>query len=344
VSGVSARRLVARALVGESVNVGALVEARRAYGSWNALYQALAEERLAALLAFRLGDQDLPGGERFGEDLRSRGRNVLAANLWRRKLFAELRGTLAAAGIPALPIKGVDVAFASFPSPSCRPMTDIDVLVSPDNYRAAQRVLRREGFIPGPHEPRWWPGRTFSRGGGEAVDLHWSPAAGLPPRRGMASLCYLGGNEKDLREEFRLLVSVCHHQNHFFSLPLLYFYETLLLARRVSWPRYWSLARRWSVVRVTAFVLGLARSFFGGESPAGKFGILKTLAARALSGVDPGRGARAAAVYAASLDNPAAAFAWGFRKPTWAEEVLTRGSMNGLPSNTKGKGKLLETA
>ena len=340
---VSARRLVARALGGESVDVGALVEARRAFGSWGRLYETLKEERLAALLAFRLSGEDFPAGEAFVEDLRSQGRAVLAANLLRRKLFDELKKTLAAAGIPALPIKGVDVAFASFPSPSCRPMTDIDVLVSPDDYRAAQRVLRSEGFLPGLREPRWWPGRTFSRAG-EAVDLHWSPAAGLPPRRGMASLCYLGGNERALREEFRLLVSVCHHQNHFFSLPLLYYYETLLLASRVSWPCYWSLARRWSVVRVTAFVLGLARSFFGGEAPAGRFGILKILAAPALSGADPGRGVRAAAVYAASLDNPAAAFAWGFRKPAWAREVLTRGSLNGEFSNMKGKGKLLETA
>jgi hypothetical protein len=343
VRSVSARRLVARVLGGETVDVGALVEARRALGSWGRLYEALTEERLASLMACRLGDEALPAGEAFAERLRSRGRTVLAANLLRRKLFDELKGTLAAAGIPSLPIKGVDVAFASFPHPSCRPMTDVDVLVSPDNYRAAQEVLRREGFTPGPREPRWWPGRTFSRGG-EAVDLHWSPAAGLPPRRGMASLCYLGGNERALREEFRLLVSVCHHQNHFFSLPLLYYYETLLLAGRVSWSRYWPLARRWSVVRVTAFVLGLARSFFGGDAPAGKFSILKTLAASALSGADPGRGARAAAVYAASLDNPAAAFAWGFRKPAWAEEVLTRGTWNGETPDKKGKGKLLEAA
>ena len=320
-----------------------MVEARRAFGSWDRLYDVLNEERLAPLLAFRLGEEEFPAGEEFAERLRARARTVLAANLWYRKAFDELRLTLAAAGIPALPIKGVDVAFASFPNPSCRPMTDIDVLVSPDNYRAAQRVLKREGFLPGPREPRWWPGRTFSYGG-TAVDLHWSPAAGLPPRRGMAALCYLDGEEKASREEFRLLVSICHHQNHFFSLPLLYYYETLLLANRVSWPRYWRLARRWSVGRVTTFILGLARSFFGGEAPAGKFGILKTLAASALSGADPGRGARAAAVYAASLDNPAAALASGFRRPAWAEEVLTRGPLNGGPPNAKGKGKLIEAA
>jgi hypothetical protein len=97
-------------------------------------------------------------------------------------------------------------------------------------------------------------------------------------------------------------------------------------------------------MRVTTFVLGLARSFFGGEVPAGRFSILKALAASALAGADPGRGARAAAVYAASLDNPAAALAWGVRRPAWAEEILTRSSFNGEPSNTKGKGKLLEAA
>lgn len=340
---VSARRLLARAVGGERADVGALVKARRAFGSWARVYEALQEERLAPLLAYRLEGADFPAGEEFARKLRSHGRTVLAANLMRRKLFDGLKETLAAAGIPALPIKGVDVAFAAYPNPACRPMTDVDVLVSPDDYRAAQHVLREEGFLPGPREPRWWPGRTFSRGG-QAVDLHWSPAAGLPPRRGMASLCYLGGGERALREEFRLLVAVCHHQNHFFSLPLLYYYEALLLAGRVSWPRYWPLARRWSAARATAFVLGLARSFFGGEAPAGKFSILKVLAARALAGVDPGRGFRAAMAYAASLDNPAAALAWAFRKPAWAREILTRSSLNGEFLNPQGKGKLLEAA
>ncbi len=320
---VSARRLVARVLDGDAADVGALVAARRACGSWKRLARILKDERLAPMLAYRLRDRDFPADEEFKEGLRSLGPEVLAANLVRRKSFEAVRRTLASAGVPALPIKGIDVAFASYPSPACRPMTDVDVLVAPESYKAAGDVLRREGFVPLPDEPRWWPARTFGRAG-EMIDLHWSPAAAGPPRNAASS--GPGGNPKKMTDEFRLLVSVCHHQNHFFSLPLLDYYEALLLAGRVSWPRYWSLARRWGALRSTRFVLALARSFFGGRSAAGRFGVLKTLARPALSGDDVGRGRRAAAVYALSLDNPAAALTWGMRRPNWTKQILTRGS------------------
>lgn len=322
-TGFGARLLVARALRGDELDVGALVAARQACGSWDVLGGLLRDERLAPLLAYRLGDRDFPADGNFKEALRSGAREVLAANLAWRKLYEELWDILAAAGIRALPIKGVDVAFAVYPSPACRPMTDVDILVSPDDYEAAEGVLEREGFVPIPRAVRWWPGRTFTRKGA-TVDLHWSPAAAVPPRRAVASRCF-ADNEKNVGEEFRLLVSVCHHRNHFFSLPLLDYYETLLLAGRVSWPRYWSLARQWGALRATRFVLALARSFFGGGSTAGKFGILKTLAGPALSRANPERGFRGAAVYAVSLDNPAAAFAWALRRPPWVKEILARG-------------------
>jgi hypothetical protein len=323
VIGISVRRLVARALDGDGVDVDALVAARRACGSWDRLADIYNEERLAPLLAYRLRADDFPAAEEFKGKLRPRVPDVLAGNLVRRKLYEELREILAAAGIPALAIKGVDLAFSVYPNPACRPMTDIDVLVAPDDYGAAGDVLRREGFVPLPEEPRWWPGRTFSRRG-EMVDLHWSPAAAAPPRRASASAS--AREVKGETDEFRLLVSVCHHRNHFFSLHLLDYYESLLLAGRVFWPRYWLLARRWGALRTTRFVLALARFFFGGASSAGRFGILKALARPALSGTDVGRGRRAAAVYASSLDNPAAALVWSIRRPAWAKEILTRNS------------------
>jgi hypothetical protein len=323
VTGFGARILVARAFRGEGVDVGALVAARRACGSWDVLGGLVRDERLAPLLAYRLGDRDIPADGDFKEALRSGAREVLAANLAWRKLYEDLRDILAAAGIRALPMKGVDVAFNVYPNPACRPMSDVDILVSPDDYGAAEGVLEREGFVSFPRAARWWPGRAFTRKG-VTVDLHWSPAAALPARRAVASR-HFAGDEKIVGDEFRLLVSVCHHQNHFFSLTLLDYYETLLLARRVSWRRYWPLARRWGAARATRFVLAVARSLFGDGSAAGSFGVLKTLVGPTLSGGDPGRGARAAAVYAFSLDNPARAFAWALRRPSWIKEILARG-------------------
>jgi len=323
VTTASARRLLARAVGFEAVDAVALAAAKEAWGSWRRLAEVLKQEKLAALLGYRLGHgAEFPGDSFFREYLRDAVRGTLAANLKLRKDFERMRGILAMAGIPALPIKGVDVAFASFPSPACRPMADVDVLVSPDDYAAAQEVLQREGFAPLRPDAKWWPARSFFRGS-DTVDLHWSPAAALPPRRGMASLCYVSGREELVRDEFRLLVSVCHHQNHFFSLPLLYFWESAWLARRVSWPAYWPLARRWGVARTTRFVLDIAFCFFGGGPGVGGFRMLKALAAPALAGRIMGRGARSAASYAFSLDNPMSALVSGFRRPAWARRILT---------------------
>ncbi len=327
--GVSARRLLARAVGFAAVDPVAVAAAREAWGSWRRLGDALRAEKLAPLFGYRLATgEECPGDDAFKEAMKAEARAALAFNLLHRKKFEDVRRKLSRAGIPALPIKGVDVAFASFPHPSCRPLSDVDVLVSPDNYLAAQEVLRQEGFVPLRRDPRWWPGRSYARAG-EVVDLHWSPAAALPPRRGMVSLVYIGAREDVIRDEFRLLVSVCHHQNHFFSLPLLYFWETAHLGSRVSWADYAPLARRWGAARATQFVLALARVFFGTEPLPEKFNFLKLLAGPALAGKDVGRGARAAATYAFSLDNPAAAAASAFRRPAWARTILTRHGRNG---------------
>jgi hypothetical protein len=324
VTGVSARRLVARALAGDVVNVDALVKARRAFGSWRALARALDRERLAPLVGHVLASRESPVAEEFKAYALTRAREVLASNLVWRRLFERVRDRLAAAGIPAIAIKGVDLAFAAYPSPACRPMTDVDILVSPEDFEEAAAIIEREGMAPIPEGRPWWPSRTFSRAG-EIVDLHWSPAAAIPPRKEQASRLFTGEAE-EMRDELRLLVSVCHHRNHFFTLSLLDFYETLLLAERVSWPRYWGLARRWSSVRATRFALMLARSFFEGRAGAGGFGTLAFLSGPSLAGASAGRGARVVA-YALSLDNPAAALGWSFRKPGWLKKILTGRSL-----------------
>lgn len=318
------RRLLALAVGWEEPDAGALAALRQGAGSWRQVERLLERERLAPLLAFRAQKSALPGDDVFQEYLRATAVRTLAVNLKLRKQFEEVRGVLARAGIIALPLKGVDLAFTVYPSPACRPMADVDILVPPEHYGAAQEVLRSEGFVPVRREPRWWPARLFRRGE-ELVDLHWSPAAALPPRRGMATLCYVGCDDaKSSREEFRLLVSVCHHQNHFFALPLLCLWETAWLTRRVSWSGYVGLARRWGIVRATEFVLSLAASFFGIRGAARPFPILRAVTAPAAAGGPNIRGMRAAVAYALSLDNPVSAFAAAFRRPAWARAVVTR--------------------
>ena len=321
-SGAAARRLLARAVGFRAVDARSLAAARVAWGSWENLYAALAREKLTPLLGWRAERESFPGDRAFKDRLRVLARETLAGNLWRRQTYEKVSAALAGAGIPAWPLKGVDLAFTLYPSPACRPFTDVDVLVAPDNYRAAQDVLRAEGFEELKREPRWWPGRSFSRRG-QLVDLHGSPAATLP-RRGITWPPEFPESGEGVTDEFRLLTAISHLQNHFFALPTLYYFEAALLAARVSWESYWPLARRWNAARATKFVLEIAADFLG--EPARGYGFfgLQAAARLSLEGGDPGRGARAAFIYALSLDNPAAALVSGLRRPGWAKEVLTR--------------------
>ncbi len=59
-----------------------------------------------------------------------------------RKTFEALREE----GIPALALKGVVMAYTTYPDPSLRPMSDVDLLVPPGKREEALRVLRTLGY------------------------------------------------------------------------------------------------------------------------------------------------------------------------------------------------------
>jgi hypothetical protein len=59
---------------------------------------------------------------------------------------AAVFGALREAGVRAIALKGVHLAFAVYPDPALRPMNDIDLLVSPQEDQRAAAVLRGLGY------------------------------------------------------------------------------------------------------------------------------------------------------------------------------------------------------
>ncbi len=87
--------------------------------------------------------------------------------------------SLAARGIPALPLKGVLAQLWLYDDPTDRPLTDVDVLVRPGHFEEASRVLLESGF----HSPRMVRGQgqvVLQGPTGVALDLHAWP---LGPHR-----------------------------------------------------------------------------------------------------------------------------------------------------------------
>jgi hypothetical protein len=62
---------------------------------------------------------------------------------------AEISAGFARKGVHGIVLKGMDTAFACFPDPGARPMSDIDLLVAPDDEAAANEVLAGLGYVAG---------------------------------------------------------------------------------------------------------------------------------------------------------------------------------------------------
>jgi len=54
--------------------------------------------------------------------------------------------SMSAAGVEVMLLKGADLRLRLYDDPAARPMTDLDILVSPDQVDRAQGVLKSEGF------------------------------------------------------------------------------------------------------------------------------------------------------------------------------------------------------
>lgn len=108
------------------------------------------------------------------DDLRRAHRASLAASLRRLDVAARVLGRLAAAGVPALPLKGCAVAEDLYDSPAHRPMGDVDVLVLGD-WRAARDALAGEGYAAADQADHALGLRDPQTG--EVVELHHSVTA-----------------------------------------------------------------------------------------------------------------------------------------------------------------------
>jgi Uncharacterised nucleotidyltransferase len=84
--------------------------------------------------------------------------------------LTETLAALRAASVPCLVLKGAALALMRYPSPVFRPMDDVDVLVSPEDYTRAREALARGGFGYVSHADHETTYR--SRDGRGTVELH----------------------------------------------------------------------------------------------------------------------------------------------------------------------------
>lgn len=114
------------------------------------LLERLAGDKLDAALEDRLnGLPPLLSTETIAI-LRRRRRNYLALNVLRRAEAEEVLSAFTNSGIPAVGLKGIDLAWRAYPDPSLRPFTDVDLLISPAHLDAAEKIMAELNYHPAP--------------------------------------------------------------------------------------------------------------------------------------------------------------------------------------------------
>lgn len=200
-------------------------------------------------------------------------------------LHSILRG-MAAAGLPAMPVKGLVIAEGIYGSLAARPCADLDVLVQPEDMPTAREVLRDLGFVqrevPGYkalvhefHDPAW------GRGAGREhirVELHWALWADSDRRLGTDGLwersvagLLLDQPVRTLSPEDTLLHLSIHRTRS--ALRLRWVADVAELLRRhgerLDWSAYLERARVAGARTSSWVVLALARDLFDAPVPAG---------------------------------------------------------------------------
>jgi hypothetical protein len=87
------------------------------------------------------------------------------------------------AGVEVILLKGADIRHRLYDDPVCRPMNDLDMLISPADLEKAWTALEQHGYIPNPRDTDLRPGfnarfswvASFSprAGGSLYADVHW---------------------------------------------------------------------------------------------------------------------------------------------------------------------------
>lgn len=185
----------------------------------------------------------------------------------------EVTRRLAQAGLAVAVLKGADTGRAYFPDPGVRPASDIDLLVRPEDARAAEAVLAAQGFAEasrGERESSWRPPacppapRSLTLAHADdpwSIDLHSSlnlmvsagaPLAALDAAQPMASRrpWALGPHAVALDQPLLLFHLAIHAGAGLQNLTLLRLVELTLVIRqdlaagRLTWDAFLAMGER----------------------------------------------------------------------------------------------------
>ena len=116
--------------------------------SWSDLTDAALNHGLAPMLFWQLKNKGMDSCPRENlETLTVSARQAAAADILYEESMRTITRGFSSAQIPAIWLKGADLARTVYPESVLRPMGDLDVLVSPGKLEAAVDVLKDLGYV-----------------------------------------------------------------------------------------------------------------------------------------------------------------------------------------------------
>lgn len=202
---------------------------------------------------------------------------IWSTNQRRFQRLAEVLEKFAAAGIPSVLLKGAALATHYYASEGLRDMGDVDVLVHPEDLRAATGILFGLGWTTGESlsaevlasQMRIRHAWGFYDPEGRSLDLHWRPSASCySPEiadelwRGVRSSRLRGAPVGVLDDTGQLFCVCVHAVQTGANVRWIADSLAILAAGRVDWERLADLARRTNLaVRLQAALDYLAGRF-----------------------------------------------------------------------------------
>ncbi|MBN1668068.1 MAG: nucleotidyltransferase family protein [Anaerolineales bacterium] len=116
---------------------------------WASLIQIAVVEGVAPLIfqAFNSDGWPVAIPDALRKALADEFYNTAATNLLLLEEAGRIFACFAVAGIPAIPLKGIDLAGRLYPDVSLRPMGDLDILIRETDYLRAAHLLEESGYV-----------------------------------------------------------------------------------------------------------------------------------------------------------------------------------------------------
>jgi len=255
--------------------------------AWYQLARLANAEGLPGLVRARARARGILIPPTIAAELHNTATIVGANNLVQMSELRRLHQALRAADIEVVVLKGAGLLLSLYESFECRPMSDLDLLVRPEDAERALHVLQHEGCRPGQdlicddYFPRFYYETELIGGSIRPVriDLHAHPFRPLRYMKRIPAGAFLDESVRIQRQDFNarmprpelMLLHLCAHAAFHGGTRIIWLFDILHFVERfgdrLDWDCLLENAREWGLCPAVRSAIAATTSTFGPFMP-----------------------------------------------------------------------------